>query len=89
MFSNGEHSLIKAWNTVHLYSVMRMQVRKAASLTLNYLRNPEIYRSFKRWRRMLSEEKENLENMSRAELIKLLQRQKDKLEVEYSKKKSN
>jgi len=37
----------------------------------------------------VKDQKEQLENISREELIKLVQKQKEKLEVEYSRKTAN
>jgi|JI6StandDraft_1071083.scaffolds.fasta_scaffold26969_6 hypothetical protein len=81
MFANGEGNTVKAWNNVHLYYIMRTKIKSSAQLTLNYLRQPQQYKAFRKWRTLVKDEKEMLETMSRDELIKLLQKQKEKLEV--------
>lgn len=81
MFANGEGNTIKAWNNIYLYYIMRTKIKASAQLTLNYLRLPQVFKGFRRWRTLVKDEKEMLETMSRDELMKLLQKQKDKLEV--------
>lgn len=46
---------------------------------MNYLRYPQQFTMFRRWRSLLKLEKEMLDSMPRSDLIKLLQRQKDKI----------
>jgi hypothetical protein len=56
---------------------------------LNYLRYPQTNKVFRRWRGLVKDEKEMLDTMPRDELIKVLQKQKEKLEFEYSRKVGN
>ena len=68
------------------YARLREKYRKAAQFTLNHLRKPDLLLSFKTWKKATNQLKDKLENMEKKELIRLLNRQKDKLEMEYGKK---
>jgi hypothetical protein len=89
MFANGQQNVIKAWNNIHLYFIIRSKIKHSAHLMLNYLRYPQTNKVFRRWRGLVKDEKEMLDTMPRDELIKVLQRQKEKLEFEYSRKVGN
>lgn len=60
MFANGESNTIRAWNNLHVYYIMRTKVKQNALLTLNYLRNPQQLKAFRRWRTLVKDEKEML-----------------------------
>jgi len=54
--------------------------------TKNNLKKPDLYYAFKTWHKASVEFTKMFDTMERKGLIKILNRQKDKMEMEYSKK---
>jgi hypothetical protein len=52
----------------------------------NNLRKPDLYYAFRIWHKASKDFNKMFETMERKDLIKILNRQKDKMEMEYSKK---
>lgn len=52
----------------------------------NKLRKPDLYYAFKIWNKATKDFNKMFETMERKDLIKILNKQKDKMEMEYSKK---
>jgi hypothetical protein len=55
MFANGQQSVIKSWNNIHLYFIIRSKIKYSAHLVLNYLRYPQTNKAFRRWRGLVKD----------------------------------
>ena len=58
---------------------LREKYRKGSLFVLNHLRKPDLLLPFKTWRKATADFRKNFESMERKELIKILNRQKDKM----------
>ena len=81
MSLNGYNAPIRAFCNMQTYTRLREKYRKSATFVLNHLRKPDLLLPFKTWRKATHELKDKLDNMEKKDLIKLLNRQKDKLEM--------
>ena len=86
MSMNGYNAPIRAYCNMQVYMRLREKYRKGAQFVLNHLRKPDLLLPFKTWRKATSQFKDMFESMERKDLIKFLNRQKDKMEMQYSKK---
>lgn len=86
MAVNGYHPPIKAYNNMQVYMKLREKYRKSSVMVLNYMRRPNLFTAFKTWKNAAAEFRENFNTMERKDLIKILNRQKDKMEMQYSHK---
>lgn len=60
---------------------LREKYRNSAQFVLNHLRRPDTLLAFRTWHKAATKFKEDFQNMERKELIKILNRQKDKMEM--------
>lgn len=65
---------------------LRMKCQKCALVVKNRIEKGDMYTAFKIWHNGVVELRKMFDSMERKELIRLLNRQKDKMEMEYSKK---
>lgn len=86
MSINGYAPPIKAYNNIQMYMKLREKYRKSSQFVLNHLRKPDLLLAFKTWQKAAAQFREDFDTMDRKELIKILNRQKDKMEMEYSHK---
>ena len=86
MSMNGYSAPIRAYCNMQMYMKLREKYRKGALFIVNHMRKPDLFLPFKTWRKATSEFRDMFDNMERKDLIKILNRQKDKMEMEYSKK---
>lgn len=86
MTINGYGAPIKAYHNLQMYERLREKYRNSALFVLNHLRRPDTLLAFRTWRKASAKFKEDFQNMERKELIKVLNRQKDKMEMQYSNK---
>lgn len=83
---NGYSAPVKAFNNLKMYMLIREKYKKNAKMVKNNLRKPELYYAFRIWNKATKDFNKMFETMERKDLIKILNRQKDKMEMEYSKK---
>lgn len=83
---NGYSAPAKAWNNLKTYMLVREKYRKYAKFVRNNLRRPDVFYAFRIWHKASSDFNKLFDTMERKGLIKILNRQKDKMEMEYSKK---
>lgn len=76
---NGYSAPIKAYNNLRMYMMVREKYRKHAKTARNNLRKPEIAYAFKIWHKASLDFNKMFETMERKDLIKILNRQKDKM----------
>lgn len=83
---NGYSAPVKAYNNLRVYMLLRQKYKKYGLMVHNYLRKPELAYAFRIWHKATKDFNHNFDTMERKDLIKLLNKQKDKMEMEYSKK---
>ena len=83
---NGYASPVKSYNNLRLYMHLREKYKKFALIIKNKLRKPDLYYGFKTWQNANKKFNEMFQIIERKQLIKILNKQKDKMEMEYSKK---
>ena len=85
---NGYSAPVKAFNNLKMYMLVREKYKKFAKIVRNNLRRPDLFYAFKIWHKANTDFNKTFEIMERKGLIKILNRQKDKMEMEYTKKTS-
>lgn len=83
---NGYAAPVKAYNNLRMYMMIREKYKKFAKITRNNLRKPDLYYAFRIWSKAAKDFNKMFDTMERKDLIRILNRQKDKMEMEYSKK---
>ena len=83
---NGYASAVKGYNNLRMYMMLRQKYKKFGLMVRNNLRKPHLYYAFRTWHKATLEFNRTFETMERKDLIKILNKQKDKMEMEYSKK---
>lgn len=83
---NGYASPVKSYNNLRLYMHLREKYKKFALILKNKLRKPDLYYGFKTWQNANKKFNDMFQIIERKQLIKILNKQKDKMEMEYSKK---
>lgn len=79
MSINGYEAPIKAYNNLHIYMKLREKYKKTALFVLNHLRKPDLLLAFNTWKKAAAKFRDDFQNMERKELIKILNKQKDKM----------
>ena len=79
MSMNGYNAPIRAYCNMQMYMKLREKYRKGALFILNHIRKPDLLLPFKTWRKATSDFRDMFESMERKDLIKFLNRQKDKM----------
>ena len=85
---NGYSTPVKAFNNLKMYMLVREKYKKFAKIVRNNLRRPDLFYAFKIWHKATTDFNKTFEIMERKSLIKILNRQKDKMDMEYTKKTS-
>jgi hypothetical protein len=65
---------------------LRAKCQKCALVVKNRMEKGDMYTAFKIWQNRMVELRKMFDSMERKELIRLLNKQKDKMEMDYSKK---
>lgn len=86
MYINGSQPMVKAYNNLQIFMKLRQKYKKAALFILNQLKKPDLLSVFGLWRKLNSKLKDTFNNMDRKQLIKVLNKEKVKLEIEYTQK---
>ena len=86
MTINGYSAPVKAYTNMQMYARLRQKYKKSAQFVLNHLRKPDVLLAFRTWQKAAKQFRDDFETMERKDLIKVLNRQKDKMEMEYSHK---
>jgi len=81
MSINGYEAPVKAYSNLQMFAKLRERYKKTAQFVLNFLRKPDLFLAFKTWRGAATKFREDFQNMERKELIKMLNKQKDKMEM--------
>ena len=83
---NGYEAPVKAYNNLRTYMILRTKCKNFAKMIKNRLRKPDYKYAFDIWRRASQQFNKLFDTMDRKDLIRILNRQKDKMEIQYSKK---
>jgi len=83
---NGYAAPVKVWNNMKMYMLVRQKYKKFAKIMINNSKRPELFYAFRIWNKAAKDFNKMFEIMERKDLIRILNRQKDKMEMEYSKK---
>jgi hypothetical protein len=78
---NGYSGPVKAFNNLKMYMLIREKYKKYARITRNNLRKPDLYYAFRIWHKATLDFNKTFETMERKSLMKILNRQKDKMEM--------
>lgn len=84
--ANGYRAPVKAFNNLQVFTNVRESFKKGSLFVLNHLRKPDIFLAFRTWRKAAKEFKNQFEIMDRKDLIKIMNKQKDRMEIEYGQK---
>jgi len=76
---NGYAAPVKAYNNLKLYMTLRQKYKKFALMVHNNLRKTELSFAFRIWHKATKEFNQTFETMDRKDLIRILNRQKDKM----------
>ena len=78
---NGYAAPVKSYNNLRLYMLLREKYKKYALIMKNKIRKPDLYYGFKIWQNANKKFNEMFQVIERKQLIKILTRQKDKMEM--------
>ena len=79
MSVNGYSAPMKAYKNLHIFMKLRERYKKTAQFVLNHLRKPDMLLAFRTWRNGTTKFRDDFQNMERKDLIKILNKQKDKM----------